>query len=206
MTPSDQIQLASVVVAIVLGVASLAISLRANRLSASAERLAREAYSAERRIALTSARSASEGGVEYLALAPAGSEQTVNNVTLVFPSRVRQRPLTVAAGDLRLNVSALEHDLRTYWDGRTPAKQGHAVVRERAPVPVGVLVHGMSKGDAVVSHGIYDLYCQYIRYPDKPSHVKVIGLSLNNWLAPGSDVQTEVDQILSQHESLGAGL
>jgi hypothetical protein len=206
MGPSDQIQLVGVIAATILGIIALLVSLQANRTSAAAEQLAREAYFSERRIAVVSTLIKSEDGSEYLSLNPAGSDQTINNVTLFFPRKIREKPYAVAAGELRLSAVVLEYALRDYWDTLTPSKADHAVVRERASIPVGVSVHGYTKGDSVVTQGIYDLYCRYIRYYDKPSHVKLLGLSLNNWTASDGDLQGEVDHLLVEYESASAAL
>ncbi|MGH8629095.1 MAG: hypothetical protein ACREYC_28835, partial [Gammaproteobacteria bacterium] len=121
------------------------MSLRANRISIAAEQLAKAAYFAERRIAVTSIAGKDERGLEYLLLAPAGSDQTVNNVTLFFPRKIRSAPIVLAAGDLRLFHVSISVQLRTYWDSRTPAKAGHAVVRPNVPILVAVVVHGYTK-------------------------------------------------------------
>lgn len=184
MSSSDQIALLSAAIATVLGLVSLFVSLHANRISAGAEELAKAAYFAERRIALISSTEKDEHGSEYLMFAPAGSDQTINSVTLFFPLKLGISPITLAAGDLRLYHSRISLDLRVYWDSRTPAKEGYGLVRLNVPIPVAAVVHGYSKGDAVVTLGIYDLYCRYVRIEDKPTHLQILSLTLNNWALP----------------------
>jgi len=201
MNSSDKIALLGVVVATVLGLISLFISLRANRVSAGAEELAKAAYFAERRIALTSSAGKDEHGIEYLLLTPTGSDQAINNVTLFFPRKLRIPPIALAAGDLRLVHSRISVELRAYWDSRTPAKMGYGMVRPNVPLPVVAMVHGHSKGDAVVTLGIYDLYCRYIRLDDGSAHLQILSLTLNNWSLPDTDPQSEADRALAAQEA-----
>ena len=204
MTTADKITLVGVVTATLLGVLSLLFALRANRISVAAEELARRAYLAERRIALRSEVAKDPGGGEYLAITPAGADQAINSVTLCFPTKVRVPPIALVAGDLRLPLAAVTEQLREYWDSRTPPEPGYALVRPNVPIPVAAVVHGYTKGDAVVTKGVYDLYVRYIRYDGKPSDLSVLSLTLNNWSFADADPQAEADWVLGRQESLAA--
>jgi len=202
MSRSDQIALLGLAVATLLSLVSLFISLHANRISAGAEELAKAAYFAERRIALTSAVGKDEHGAEYLLLSPSGSDQAINNVTLFFPQKLRIPPIALAAGDLRLFHVGISEQIRAYWDSRTPTKEGFALVRPNVPMPVAVVIHGYTKGDAVITCGIYDLYCRYARLDGTSAHLQILSLTLNNWSLPNADPQDEADRALAAQEAV----
>ena len=201
MSTSDRIALVGVAAAPFLGLLSLFFSFRANRISAAAEQLAKAAYFAERRVALTSTIGKDDRGLEHLLLAPATSDQTVNNVTLFFPRKLQIVPIALAAGNMRLTLARISPQLHTYWDSRTPPNENYGQVRQNAPVPIAVMVHGHSKGDAVVTLGLYDLYCHYVRVEEKSGHLEVLSLALNNWSLPNADPQDEADRVLAAYEA-----
>jgi hypothetical protein len=204
MSTTDQIALWGSVAATVLGIASIIIALRANSLSAAAANLARTAYLSERRVGITSAVERDANGVTSLVLSPAASDQTVNSVTLYFPSKFGVAPIPLSDGNLRLSALAMSGALTSYLDSRTPPRAGIGQVRRNAPIPVAALVHGQSKGDATVTLGIYDLYCQYVRVEDRPGHLEVLSLTLNNWSASGADPQAEANRVLAAYEAFSS--
>jgi hypothetical protein len=189
MSGADQIALVGIAASTLMSVASLWVSLRANRISTRAQNVAEAAYFAERRIAIRSSIETDEHGSQYLLLAPAGSDQAINNVTLIFPRTIGIPSIALAAGDIRLYCTRISTQIARYWDARTPAKAGHAMVREHAPIPVAVVAHGHTKGEAVVT-------------PSKDGHLEILSLVLNNWSLPDADPQAEADTVLRAHEAI----
>jgi hypothetical protein len=201
MSTSDLIALCAAAGSTTVGLLAIWVSLRANRTSAAAKQIAERAYAAEHRLALTSTAGKDERGAEYLLLSPAGSDQTINSVTLFFPGKTGISPVVLASGAMRLFHTQVAPWLKRYWDSRTPTISGKALVRLHAPTPVVALLHGFSRGEVTISVGYYDLYCQYSRLDDGSSSLTILSLALNNYGSSGDDLQQVADRILAAHES-----
>lgn len=202
LSASDLIALSAAMASTLVGLLAIWVSLRANRTSAAARALAERAYAAEHRLALVSSAGKDERGAEYLLLSPAGSDQTINSVTLFFPRKTEISPVVLAAGNLRLFHAQTQPWLTRYWDSRTPPIPGKALVRLSVPTPVVALLHGNSKGEVTTTVGYYDLYCQYSRLGDGSSSLTITSLALNNYGLPGDNLQEVADRILVAHESV----
>lgn len=157
--------------------------------------LQKNAYFADRRIALAGVVSDSQ-----LVLRPSSSEQQVNKAEIYFPTALGVEPIVVVSPELGVYLSRFQQRLRLYWDSHTPVVRGSATVRPNVPVPVFVRVFGHTKGTAVQSAGVYDLYAEYCRPDQGESSLRVQGLSLNNHWTPVDDPQVVVDQLLEEQE------
>ncbi|SRR6266536_334959 len=198
MTSSDKIAIGVAVASTILGLIALAVSMRANRISRDAHQLARDAYFGERRIFLKS-----ERGPHELLLSTSSEDQTINTVTIYFPAKLGIEPISLAASNLSLHETRVQHQLKRYWDSITPtAKRGFATVRLTAATPVVGVVHGHTKGVASITTGFYDLYSLYIRDDKGSSSVTIESLAFNNYDVSGRDPQTIANELLEKVESV----
>lgn len=197
MSDSGHIAILAAAASAIVGLLALWVSLRSSRTSASALRLAERTYFSGHRLAVRS--SAEE---DYLLLSPEGVDQTINSIALYFPRKTEISPIALASGSLKLFHTRISSALQNYWDSRTSVVPGSAAVRANAAMPVVALIHGHTKGEASVTVGYYDLYCQYVRIDDGSSSLTIRSLALNNYGLPDDDPQETADRILREIEAL----
>jgi hypothetical protein len=193
MSATEILTLAGVIASAASSVVALFLSARANRIGSSAYRLAADTRTAETLIVLVSERTK-----DGLSISAADRQQVINNMTLFFPRALGIQPIALTAPSMILYDTGLTSAVSRYWDSRTPAVSGHAVVRQSVPVPVVIVVQGYSRGAVQLVAGMYDLYCGYIRAEDGRSQLTVQGLAFANFLAQGQDPQATADSLLQR--------
>jgi hypothetical protein len=170
------------VLTLLVSCTSLVISFRVQRqqlrLQKAQEELAKLQI-AERRVQVVAV-----VGDRLVKLRPFGTDQGVNNLTIYFPQALAIAPIAVAAPDLDVAIDRIAPRVKNFWDACTPPREGHALVRPTASIPVALEIHGYTKGVTVMTRAFYDLIGQYLMRPDGVSEFSLRTLVLNNYLLP----------------------
>jgi len=133
-----------------------------------------------------------------IVLRPFSADQDINSVTVYFPTVLKVAPIPLAAPDLQIPFARFAPEIQSFWDSRTPPADGYAKVRLTAILPVVLEIYGHTKSTAVVTRAFYNLYSRYMRLPNGLSEQQIRGLSLNNYLADGQNMQLALEQAFNE--------
>lgn len=127
-------------------------------------------------------------------LRPFGADQGINNLTIYFPEDIAIPPIAVAAPDLDVPLDRIVPRVKSFWDACTPPREGHALVRPTASLPVVMEIHGYTKGVAVMTRAFYDLIGRYMMRPDGVSEFNARTLVLHNYLLRSQNTYVALEE------------
>lgn len=192
MTRQEKINIIISSLGAITAVLAIVISLNANHISEKAYNLSQNEYISDRRILLKSIKRG-----DYLELIPISNEQSINNLTIYFPSKFGFMPKVLTPPNFKIYNGLIDNTLKTYIDEITPNTKDHASLRPNFPLPILIVTHGYTKGTASVTVGIYDIYVSYIKTEDTSS-AEIQSISLNNYMNVNINPQESIDRVFNE--------
>jgi len=194
LTKQEKINIGIASIGLITSIIAIIVSFNSNRISNEAYKLSQNEYFSDRRILLKSIK---KNG--YLELIPISSEQSINNLTIFFPSKFGFQPKVLTPPNLKIYNTLIDTTLKNYIDEITPDTEDYASLRPNFPFPILIATQGYTKGTASMTFGIYDIYVSYIKV-ENASSVEIQSIALKNYMNINTNPQKSIDKIFNEFQ------